>query len=107
MQITVHEYRLVNPTPRCICDFNAYTIDFHFRDRDGKNVKSWHHEGGPFFGEVIYWTIREALLTRLRQGRTVVDRLPTYFRQLNDTGISLSTMIKGGSNSAHVLSLRT
>src|SRR5258706_6481181 len=106
MQITVLGYRLVNHTLRCICDFNAYTIDFHFRDRDGKNVKSWHHEGGPFFGEVIHWTIREVLLTRLKQSRAEVERLPTYFRQLDDTGISLSTMIKVGSSSAHVLSLR-
>ena len=101
------DYQLINPTPRCICDFNAYTIDFHFRDRDGKNVKTWHLEGGPFFGEIIYWTIREVLLTKLRQSRMEVERLPTYFRQLSNTGICLSTMIKGGSHGVHALFLWT
>lgn len=67
-------------------------------------MKSWYHEGGPFFGGIIYWTIREVLLARLRQSRAEVERLPTYFQQLDEASISLSTMIKGGSNSTHVLS---
>src|SRR6266404_1700233 len=98
---------MTDRTPRCICDFNAYTIDFHFRDRDGKNVKTWHQEGGAFFGEVIYWTIREVLLAKLTQSRVEVERLPIYFQRLYDAGIYLNTMIKGGSNGAHVPSLWT
>ena len=93
---------MTNRTPRCICDFTAYTIDFHFRGRDGKNVKSWHQEGGVSFGEVIHWTIREVLLVKLRQSRAEVDRLPIYFQQLDDAGIYLNNMIKGGTNSAHI-----
>jgi len=97
IQITVLDYNLINSTPRCTCDF-TYTIDFHFRGRGGKNAKSWH------LVEVIYWTIREVLFAKLRQSRVEVERLRIYFQQLQGAGVYLSTMVKGGTSGAHILS---